>query len=377
MARACALLVEHLRRRPRRHERVEARDGAARDRDEDEREEGARHERPAAGRESADGRRLHLGADEEHRDDDEGDRSDLHVARQVVAGTEQHPHGQDRREEPVGRDRGRERRLREREEVRRARPRMARREESAEDDTRHEQRHADGRRLAHAARPDPVHVEAHQQRDGDRRGDRERPPGALGERLDDDEPEDRERDDDDEEDRDHRDDAAQRADLVARDLRERTAAAPEGSAEDDEVLHGTGEADAEHEPQEAGEPAELGREDRPDERPGARDRGEVMSPEDPAVRGMKILAVAARVRRRGAPVVQADHATREKSAVEAVEDRVDAERAEEQPERVDRHRRECNFGRRRPPPLLSTSCARACPRSRARSAAGRGRPCSP
>ena len=114
--------------------------------------------------------------------------------------------------------------------------------------------------------------------------DRERAPRALLERVDDDEPEARERDDDDEEDRERGDDAGDGADLVARDLGERRAAAPGRRPQDDEVVDGAGEADADDEPEEPGCIAELRGEDGPDERPGAGDRGEMVAEQHPARR---------------------------------------------------------------------------------------------
>ena len=77
-------------------------------------------------------------------------------------------------------------------------------------------------------------------------------------------------------------DAGDRADLGARDLGERAAAAARRRPERDEVVHRAGEADAGEDPDEAGRVAELRREHRPDQRPGAGDGREVVAEEHPA-----------------------------------------------------------------------------------------------
>ena len=56
----------------------------------------------------------------------------------------------------------------------------------AEDDRQHQQHEADDRDLADGAGPDVADVDAHEDRDRDRGGHRERAPRAFGERLDDD-----------------------------------------------------------------------------------------------------------------------------------------------------------------------------------------------
>ena len=56
--------------------------------------------------------------------------------------------------------------------------------------------------------------------------------------------------------------------------------------------------DADEDPQEAGQKAELRRQHRADERPGAGDGGEVVAEEHPAVGGDEVLAVGEAVRRR-------------------------------------------------------------------------------
>ena len=74
-------------------------------------------------------------------------------------------------------------------------------------------------------------------------------------------------------------------------------------------------------PQGAGQVAELRRQHRPDERPGPRDRSEVMTERHPAIGRDEISAVIHDQRGRGALVIQHEHLGREPLAVETVTDR--------------------------------------------------------
>ena len=98
-----------------------------------------------------------------------------------------------------------------------------------------------------------------------------------------------ERDHDDEEDGDRGGDAGDRADLGARDVGERTAAAPHRGPQDDVVVDRAREADAGDEPDEAGGIAELSRKHRADQRAGAGDRGEVMTEQNEAMGRVKVV----------------------------------------------------------------------------------------
>ena len=115
------------------------------------------------------------------------------------------------------------------------------------------------------------------------------------------------------------------ADLGARDLGERAAAAAGRGPERDAVVHRAGEADARDEPDEARRVAELRRQHRPDQRPGAGDGGEVMAEQHPPGRGVVVVAVVLRVRRRHARVVEHHDAGGDERAVVAVRDRENAQ----------------------------------------------------
>ena len=72
-----------------------------------------------------------------------------------------------------------------------------------------------------------------------------------------------------------------------------------------EVVHRAGEARTPTTSQrKPGHVAELRRQHRPDQRPGAGDRREVVAEQHPAVGRVEVLAVVLRVRRRLARVVQ-------------------------------------------------------------------------
>ncbi len=141
-------------------------------------------------------------------------------------------------------------------------------------------------------RPGPVEVASEA---GGRRVSKR---GPLGHRhalaaqgLDDHDAQSGQRDDDHVQDGDRRGRAGDRPKLLAGDLGQALAAATGGGRQDHHVLHGTGEAHAHHEPDQPRQVAELDGKDGADQRSGARDGGEVVAEQDPAVRGLVILAV--------------------------------------------------------------------------------------
>ncbi len=119
---------------------------------------------------------------------------------------------------------------------------------------------------------------------------------------------------------------ARRLDLVAGDLAERAAVAAQREEQDHEVLHAAAEHGSGHEPERAGQVAELRRERRPDERPGAGDRREVVAEHHPAVRRHEVAAVVEPLGGRRPRAVEREHARRDEGRVEAVGDEVRARR---------------------------------------------------
>ena len=203
------------------------------------------------------------------------------------------------------------------------------------DQRNQEQYDSGGRRLEGPARTNHLHPETHSERDGNGAEQGEHAPRRFGQRLHDHQCQYREQNDHDHQDRDHRQHAGERPDLLLRHLTQRLAIATDRSSKDDEVLDGPAEDYADHDPDGAGEVAELGREYRPYQRSGAGDGGEVMSEEHPARRGHEVAAVGESMRRRGARVVELHDLVREEAAVKAVGNDVGADGRDDHPRGVD------------------------------------------
>jgi hypothetical protein len=201
--------------------------------------------------------------------------------------------------------------------------------------SKHEDDTGDGR-LRDATRTDVSHPHAHQQRDWNGGRDGEQAPRAVAKRIDDDQRQHRKQDDHDREDRDHRRETRGRIDLLFRHLSERLAVASHRRGEDDEVLHGAAEHDAGNEPQGAWQEPELRGECRTDQRPGARDRREMMAVEDPARGRNEVTTVGQSLGRRGPARIQCKHAIRNEACVEAIRDGIGADAGDNQPGRADR-----------------------------------------
>jgi hypothetical protein len=124
-------------------------------------------------------------------------------------------------------------------------------------------------------------------------------------------------------------------DLVARHLTEALAVAAHGEEQRHHVLHRAGEDDADDDPDRAGQVAHLGGQYRPDERPGSRDRREVVAEQDPPVRRLVVHVVVEPLGGRGPLVVDPQHLARDEARIEAVGDEVRPERGGDQPCRRD------------------------------------------
>jgi len=118
-------------------------------------------------------------------------------------------------------------------------------------------------------------------------------------------------------------------------LAEGFAVAPEGAEEDDHVLHGAAEHDADEDPEGAGEIAELGGEDGADERAGAGDGGEVVAENDPFIGAAIVAAVGAGFAGGGAAAIEGEDAGGEPAGIEAVADGVGAEGGGEEGRGID------------------------------------------
>ena len=199
------------------------------------------------------------------------------------------------------------------------------------DERGHQQNDADDRCLADASGTHHPHVDAHDQRNRNGRGDSEEAPRAVGERLHHDQAQHRQDYDHDGEDADHGDRARRGTQFHLDHFAERFSVAAHGSEQHDEILHCAGKHHADQNPQRAGEEAHLRRQDRTDERAGAGDRGEMMTVKHVLVGRHVIHAVVMALGRRHAGVVEPEHLVRDELAVEPVGDEVDAERGGHQP----------------------------------------------
>ena len=130
---------------------------------------------------------------------------------------------------------------------------------------------------------------------------------------------------DDEQNRDRRRRSRDLADVAEGDLRQRFPAAPQARGQHEKILHRPGQADADHDPEQPRHISELRRQHRPDQRPRAADRGEVMAEQHPLVGRMIILPVVESDGRRDPAVVQHRDLRREERAVIAIRDRQDAQ----------------------------------------------------
>ena len=99
--------------------------------------------------------------------------------------------------------------------------------------------------------------------------------------------------------------AADDAEFLAGHLAQGPAAAAHGEEQDQVVLDGAGQDDADDDPDGAGQVAHLGGDDRAHQRAGAGDGGEVVAEEDVAVRADVVLAVGLVLGRGGTAVVRA------------------------------------------------------------------------
>ncbi len=189
-----------------------------------------------------------------------------------------------------------------------------------------QQHDADRSAFEHAAGTQMAHEQTDEDRDRDRRRDGRRGPRAVSHRVDHHEAEHGDQDDHDREHADQRDCAADGAELVTSHLAERAAVAPDRAKQRNEVLHAAAEHRAEHDPERAGQVTELRREGRADQRARARDRSEMVTEDDPAIGRHEVAAVAEPLGGRRARGIEREHLCGEKRTVEAVPERVHADR---------------------------------------------------
>ena len=155
------------------------------------------------------------------------------------------------------------------------------------------------------------------------------PHGTVRQRIDHHDSQPRERNQQDKEHRDHGHQSGERADFGARDFGQRAAPVADGGHQNREVLHAAGQHRADQQPEKAGSESELRGQRRAHQRTGAGDGREVVPEQHPLGRSHIVMAVFEGMRRSGAAVVQRQRLGRDKRAVVAITDSVDAERAEQ------------------------------------------------
>ena len=156
--------------------------------------------------------------DHDHADDQCRNGPDLHVRTQVIARDKEQPDRKHRGDESVDRH-GDDDPFPGKREVRsEERPGNV----MAQDHRGDHGDHPDDARFRDLPRADAVHPEPDEQRDRNGHGDRERPPGAFPQGVDHRQAEARQGDHEDNQDGDGADGSRERADLIARDLRQRT-----------------------------------------------------------------------------------------------------------------------------------------------------------
>ncbi|OGW69797.1 MAG: hypothetical protein A3A88_00695 [Nitrospirae bacterium RIFCSPLOWO2_01_FULL_62_17] len=190
------------------------------------------------------------------------------------------------------------------------------------------------RHFADPGRTKLFQINTHQESDGNRHGNRESAPGISIERVDDRQPETGQGDDDDEQDGHGRRRAGDDPQFIPRNLRQGPSVSPHRGHENDEVLHRAGQHRADHEPEKTRQIAELRRQHRTQQRPGAGDRREMMPEQHILVGGVKIGAVIEAAGRRHLLIVQSDDRARQKPAVKPERQHVETDGGHHQPQPV-------------------------------------------
>jgi len=127
-----------------------------------------------------------------------------------------------------------------------------------------------------------------------------------------------------------------RPDLFLRHLPEGFPVPPHRCAENHEILNRSADRHPDDDPERAGKKSELRGERWSYERPGPRNRGEVVTENDPPVGRHEVSAVIEPHRRRGASGIERENAAGYEPAVKPVRHRVRAKRRDQQPRGIHR-----------------------------------------
>ena len=327
-----AFVADHLRGRARADRRVEARERAAGDRDEDERNHRTAHDRAAALDEFREGGHMEFRHHEGDAERERGDRADLEEGREVVAGKEKEPDGENRGDEAVDRDDEAHRLL---VDVKPAEVFGMRRNPGTREDAEEEEHHADHARALHVALAPHLHVETHDHGDRDRAEDRVGRPERIVHGVHDRDRKTREREAENGEHRPGRDEPRRLVDFGRGDVGERAAAVAHRAEEHDHVVHAAREHAADQNPEKSGHVAELCRQHRPEQRARCGDGREMVSEKNVLVRRHVVLTVGVFHGGGLTGFIDVEHLGRDEQTVEAVCDRKDAQGGKDNGQRVD------------------------------------------
>ena len=303
------------------------------DGDEQEREQAAGPDRPAAVHEAGNRGHLQIGTHDDDGDREHQDGADLQEGGQVVARCQQQPDRQHRGDEAVADDDQRQRgagQVEPRRQFRRLGDGLA------IDQRPQQQRGAEQRHLTDARRTDEAAVDAHDQRDRDGAEHGEGPPRAALQCVHHHQRQHGKNDDADQQDANTGDGAGDRPKLGADHVAERFAVPSRGQEQHGHVLHRTGEHHAGEDPQCAGQVAHLRREHRTNQRSCSGNGREMVAEQHVAVGRHVIQAVVMAVGRGRTLHIDAEHLVGDEQRVEPVGDEIDAHRGDDQPGGVDR-----------------------------------------
>src|SRR5882724_4842023 len=252
---------------------------------------------------------------------------------EVIARCEKQPDGQSRSGEAVNNDGEGERDAAEREYVgpgRRIGHPLPR------DDGEKNERDAHDRSFEDAAGADETKIQTKQDCDRNSHRKRERGPGRGLESVHDHEADDGEENRHDREHGELGDEAAAFADFFARHLAERFPVATNRAEKNDEILHAAGECRADDQPERARQVSELRGERGANERPGARDGGEMVAEEHPLIGGHEVPAVVVAFAGSGARVIEHEDLRGNKGGIEAEGNEIATDRGNDKPDGIQR-----------------------------------------
>src|SRR6266436_7914053 len=254
---------------------METRYRSAGNRHEQERKKLAFDDRSAAPDKLGEVREFDVWMYRKYADDQNGDRAQLHVGGQIIAWLKQKPNGQHGCDQPVDSHQKRDLMGRERQ----GSGRRALSYPTPCDHTRNQQDYAEDARTGNRDLPRMAfkHPQSHDDGDGDRHADREYSPRAVRQGVHHDDSQTGKRYQENEQHGDHRDQTGEWTNLSPRNIGQGAASEPGRGHQNREVLNASRQHSPDQEPKETRGEAKLGCQSRPDERPGSRNRCEVMS----------------------------------------------------------------------------------------------------